>query len=297
MTRLLHPHEREAIALQIKDDINEYCRVTYDDGHRSHLGASMIGDICLRRLWYGFRWVQSSKFDGRMQRLFNRGHKEEARWIEWLRGIGIQIWELADDGKQFRIDDVEKHFGGSLDGIGLVSAEAIKRKPIYQLLADVGPFLTEYKTYNRKTFDKLVKDGVRKSKPRHWVQMCSYGRKYGYAYALYCPICKDDDDIHPEIVELDWNVGADAVRKAEHVITSQSAPPRYSELPSHIECKFCDFHAVCHRGAPFEKNCRSCRFAQPVANGEWFCGGYNAIIPKEFIPHGCPAHREVGRNT
>lgn len=292
MPELLYPHERAAIETQIKDAIDAYCLKTYDDGHRNHLGASMIGDICLRRLWYGFRWVKSGVFDGRMQRLFNRGHREEERFIEWLRGIGFYVSEQTEDGKQHRISGVEQHFGGSLDGIG--------RAPEWlQLLAKIGPFLLEFKTYNDKTFQKLLKDGVKVSKPKHWVQMCTYGGKYGFKYALYLAINKNDDEIQPFIVELDWNVGIEAERKADHVITSQTPPPRYSELPSHLECKFCDYLDVCHKGAAYEKNCRSCTYATPIKGGQWWCGLYseqNGPLPKEVIVAGCPSWKPVGRN-
>lgn len=297
MTRLLFPHEREAIAKQIKDAINEYCRVTYDDGHRNHLGASLIGDPCARRLWYIFRWVKRPDFinakgenhAGRMQRLFKRGHLEEARWIEWLRGIGFTIWDLDENGEQVRITGASGHFGGSLDSVG-------KAPGWLKLLAEVGPVLVEYKTYSRKQFDKLLKDGVKKTKPLHFAQMSKYGAHYGFRYALYCPICKDDDDIAPEIVELDWSLSTDLDRKAEEIILSQTPPPRYSELPSHLECKFCDFLTVCHNGAAYEKNCRSCQFARPIKDGQWWCEQHGDIIPKDFIPKGCPAWKPVGRS-
>lgn len=283
MPVLLHQHERDAIAAQIIEAIDTYCKETYDDGHRNHLGASLIGDICKRRLWYGFRWVKSGVFDGRMQRLFNRGHLEEYRFIEWLRGIGFQVWEQDDNGKQFRIAGVEGHFGGSLDGVG-------KAPDWLKLLAAVGPFLLEFKTYNDKTFQKLKKEQVRKSKPKHWCQMCTYGSRYGFKYAVYMAINKNDDEIYIEVVELDWNVGAEMERVADHVISSDVPPPRYSELPTHIECKFCDYHDICHKGAAYEKNCRSCQFAVPIKEGQWWCKKFseqNGPLPQEVIVKGC----------
>lgn len=292
MTVLLYPHQREALARQIEADIDELTAVKYNDGHRNHLGASLIGDACNRRLWYSWRWVQFPRFSGRMQRLFNRGHKEEARFIEWMRDIGFSVWEGTDDGKQFRVSMVEGHFGGSLDGI--MQAPAVN--PKYAMLANVGPVLSEYKTYNEKTFKELKKDGVKKAKPRHYAQMCTYGRKYGMRYAIYMAINKNDDEIRVEVLELDWNVGTELERRAEAIITTQSPPRRISEYPTHMECKFCDFMEICHRGAPYEVNCRSCQFASPAANGQWHCGGYNQIIPGEVIRVGCPNWRPIGRN-
>jgi len=292
MTTLLYPHEREAISRQIENDIEELTAVKYNDGHRNHLGASLIGDTCNRRLWYSWRWVMFPKFSGRMQRLFNRGHKEEARFIEWLRDIGFSVWEGTDDGKQFRISAVEGHFGGSLDGI----AQAPATNPKYAKLAAIGPFLSEYKTHNDKSFTKLKKDGVIKSKPRHYAQMCTYGRKYAIRYALYCAVNKDTDELRFELIELNWDIGADLERKAEAVILAQSPPPRLSEYPTHMECKFCDFKDICHKGAPYEVNCRSCQFAVPAAGGRWHCGVHQALIPPEVIPVGCQQWKPVGRN-
>jgi hypothetical protein len=275
--KLIHPHEREAIANQIKADINEYTRTKYDDGHREHLGASLIGKPCERHLWYVYRWVRSGVFDGRMQRLFNRGHLEEFRWIEWLEGIGCQVWATTEEGKQIRIAGVGGHFGGSLDSTVILPER-------YQISE---PVLGEFKTYNQKTFDKLVKEGVRKAKPEHFAQMSIYGRKRGLRYALYCPICKNDDDIRPELVELDWGYAIELERKAEAVVTSQYPPPRISESPAFHECKFCDYKAICHEGAPYEKNCRSCMYSTPTDDGAWGCHVHKALIPKEFIKAGC----------
>lgn len=59
------------------------------------LGASQIGRECERQLWYGFRWATMGEaFDGRMLRLFNRGHREEAVFVEELRGIGCDVRDV-----------------------------------------------------------------------------------------------------------------------------------------------------------------------------------------------------------
>lgn len=292
---LLHPHQRKAFAAQIKADIDEYCRVTYDDGHRNHLGASLIGHDCARYLWYTFRWVEAGAFSGRMQRLFNRGHQTESRFIEWLRGIGFGVWEHdPSTNEQFRIHGVGGHFGGSLDG-RLAIPERYHAMLAGAMVIQEGMLLEMKTSKTGPVFQKLIQQGVKLSKPQHFAQMCSYGRKYGYHYALYLCINKDDDDIHVEVVELDWDYGADLERKAGDIILSQTPPPRVNESPAFYLCKLCDRHDVCHKGAPYEKNCRSCTFAQPVEGGEWFCGKWNGVIPKDFIPTGCDQWHPVGR--
>ena len=286
MVDLIHKHEREALAEKIKSDIDAYCARVYNGGHRNHLGASLIGHECSRYLWYVFRWVKSPQESGRMQRLFNRGHLEENRYIEWLRGIGFTVWDVADDGNQFRIRGVRGHYGGSLDGIGAAPDR----------YGELPPMLLEFKTHNTKSFVNLVNQGVKKAKPQHFAQMCQYGARFGFKYALYCPINKNDDDIAPEVIELDWGLGEDLERKAEDIITSQRPPVRFSETSTHFTCKFCPMLDICHNGADYERNCRSCAHATPIDDGRWHCALANDTIPDDFIPQGCGQWTPIGRS-
>lgn len=286
------PGARAQLARRIHEDIDEYCRTTYDGGHRRHLGASQIGHECSRNLWYVFRWVQASQFSGRMQRLFDRGHREEARFIEWLEGIGAHVVEFQPDAdgnqnkgeQQYRVKGVLGHFGGSLDG-------QIKLPERYGV--DFG-MLSEFKTKSTgASFNKLKEKGVKIVAPQHFDQMCVYGRAYGYKYALYIVINKNDDDLHVEIVELDWNRGEQLERKAADVITSQVPPAKAANSPAHMVCKFCDFKDICHGDKMVEKNCRSCAQASPTQDGEWYCATHQGVIPSDFIPRGCDHYSPI----
>lgn len=284
---LSNPGERTRLAKIILEEIDAYCEETYDDGPRSHLGASLIGHECQRYLWYTFRWFKHVRPHGRLARLSNRGHREEARFIEWLRGIGFEVWEVADDGNQHRIKGVRGHFGGSLDGIC--------KPPERYALSEPMLFLNEFKTNGTgRGFQELKEKGVAVAKPQHFMQMSTYGKFYGFKYALYMNICKNDDDLYIEIVELDWNLAEDGLRRAEDIITAQFAPPRLSMQETYFKCKGCDFAGICHRGEPAVKNCRSCKWAEPIENAEWFCHNHNGVIPKDFIPKGCGQHSQIG---
>lgn len=277
-TDLSVPHNRKALARTILENIDNYCAKTYDSGHRDHLGASMIGDVCSRKLWYVFRWAKRERFDGRRQRLFNRGHKEEARFIEWLRGVGFII-EAEENGKQYRITSEFGHFGGSLDGFA--TAGNIK-------------LLLEFKTSGTGSgFTKLREDGVKKSKPNHFAQMSIYGKNYKFQYAIYCCINKNDDDLYIEVVELDWRLAEQLEAKAHDIITSPITPPKFSYSEATFECKYCNFAGICHRNEPVEKNCRSCVFACPIQGGLWACNKYNQTIPKDFISKGCDSYEAI----
>lgn len=278
----LSPETRKAIAKQLLDDINEYSVRTLTDDHRNHLGASLIGKECAREVWYIFRWVKFQIFDGRMLRLFDRGHKEEANFVHLLRSIGCQVWEVdPNTGKQFRIYGVNGHYGGGLDSGGIIP-----------YLPDM-PILMEFKTHNTKSFSNLVNKGLVLAKPQHFSQMSSYGKHYKFRYGLYVAINKNDDDLHLELIELNWQLADDLTDKAKRLIESQVPPTRISNNPHFFACKFCFASEICHGGAPVEINCRSCKCAVPVDNGEWKCTRFDAVIPTEYIKKGCEYHVSI----
>jgi hypothetical protein len=62
-----------------------------DNDPRFYCGASAIGTECARARWYDFRWATDVKHEARMLRLFDRGHSEEYRVMQWLGLIGVEI--------------------------------------------------------------------------------------------------------------------------------------------------------------------------------------------------------------
>lgn len=330
MLNLSSSLERAQLSKQISNEIDTYCINKYNDGPRSHLGASKIGENCSKALWIGFRWIAHKQADGSQYRLFQRGHFEEPRFIQYLEGIGCYVQQFAkalwfhpesdsyfiddidfncsnsmdaglcndvtnnplhlklaeergvkfDKGKmQLRISDCKGHFGGSLDA-------EVERY-------DFGKMLCEMKTQGVGTkedkFDKLVKEGVKKNKPVHYAQMCVYGFKRNLEYAIYMSVNKTNDDLHIEVIKLDWEFAQDLIRKAEMIIFSHEAPQGVSCSPSYFECNWCDFKGVCYSTEQPLVNCRSCINSYPVEDAAWHCKRWNSVIPtKEAILAACP---------
>ena len=287
MLNLELPGTLKLLSEQIKNDINLHCVAKYNDGHRSHLGASLIGKGCSRALWYSFRWVYNQVHDGRMYRLFQRGHFEESRFTSYLEGIGCEVTifdeshlDEIDKGKrQIRISDCKGHFGGSIDA-------KIKLPTRYGIEQDV-LFLGEYKTQGTQKFAKLQLSGVKLEKYQHFCQQSVYGFKLGLKYAIYMAVDKNTDELHIEVIELDWFLGQELINKAERIIFAQEPPNKISASASFFECKWCDFNQVCWNNKPAEINCRSCKRSVAVDNAEWYCKQYDLILPKENIKNGC----------
>jgi hypothetical protein len=267
---------RELAALLLRD-IDEWCVKQYDDGPRSHLGASVIGGKCRREIWYGFRWFLYKIHSGRMQRIFQRGHREEDIVISYLRGIGCTLEQVNAAGEQIRIYAVNHHFGGSSDGSAFLPES-------YGLPHQ---FLVEFKTVKDGNYDK-VKD-IRKDKMQHWVQMCIYGYKRGIRYGIYFFVNKDDDRLFIQVVELDWTLAQMKISEADYIIHTQQAPPRISNKPDWWECKMCDFYGLCQlKTDKPTKSCRTCVYSQPITDGYWQCNYHKQVIPdKESQALGC----------
>lgn len=311
---------RQHLSIKLKNAIDTWCSDHFDDGPRGHLGASQIGNSCSRSLWYAFRWIAHTKHDGRMQRLFQRGHFEEPRFCSYLEAIGFKVvlfaktlhyhpesecyfYKAPEEPTDPCVVEVEgipyheeraKESGVFLDkgkrqirisdcnGHFGGSIDGIAEHPEY------GRFLTEFKTQGTgKKFLELCERGVKEMKPVHFRQMSVYGHKLGLKYAIYMAVNKNDDSLHVEVVKLDNNLGEDLIRKADMIITAQEPPAKIAKTPAYYECSFCDFKQICHHKAEPLKNCRSCKKCFPKEDASWYCIEYEQTIPNDFLKKGC----------
>lgn len=247
---------------------------------RGHLGASILGHPCDRWLWLSFRWAVQEKFSGRMLRLFRRGNVQETTIIADLRAIGMDI--RIPGSKQTQVD-FGAHVSGSLDAIIQSGVPGnLKQRHI-----------GEFKTHNKKSFNELEKHGVKQTKPQHWIQAQVYMYGSGIGKALYFAICKDDDRIYTEIIELDENAAKAAVARGKRVALSERMPePMPNASKDYFLCKFCAAHKFCYETKLTEHvSCRTCAHSTPHANSTWNCERYKvAAIPLENQRKGCTSH-------
>lgn len=252
---------------------------------RPHLGCSRIGRECPREIWYSLRWAthprdmteyhdgqcfgppasrcpQCAEKKARMLRLWNRGHLEEARMVALLRMVGCRVWQFDESGNQFRVSYHDGHYGGSLDGVALGVPDDPEQ-----------PLLCEFKTHNEKSFDKLVKEGVRSAKHEHFVQMQEYMGGYSLRRGIYVGVSKNTDDLWAELVDFDQEQYLKYLDRAKFILLAgPSQPPKkINESPGWYTCRFCDQRLVCHQGGTPYRSCRSCSHSRPGAGGLWYC--------------------------
>ena len=264
--------------------INRQIEVTQGAGFRRHLGASVIGRSCPRQVWYIFRWARKVYHHARLLRLFNRGDREEPRLVKLLRQSGVHVLDKnPDTGEQFRIEDHNGHFGGSLDG----------------KLFDTPEFpwqwiLGEFKTHNDKSFQDVKKQGVEKSKFEHYVQAQIYMRYEKLPAAIYFAVNKNDDEIYTQVVMYDEAVALKYSERALAIINAERPPDRPANAsPGWYICRFCDFIDVCHHHERKELNCRTCVYAEPSTEAKWRCRKFNCHLSEQEQRKGCLEHTMI----
>lgn len=251
---------------------------------RGYLGLSSLGEECERRLWYGFRLAhEPEQFTGRKIRLFDTGNREEARLLDELRAIGIDVREIdPETGHQWAVEAAQGHARGHLDGVLLGVLEAPKTEHLF-----------EAKTHNAKSFKALVKDGVEKAKPVHYAQMQGYMHLRGLTRALYLAVEKDTDEIYSERLNYDAMFGLRLISKANRIVSASRAPAKLHEDPTAkmaFGCGYCPARDICHGGQWARSNCRTCLHSTPIAGGKWECGRFGRELSFDEQKAGCPAH-------
>lgn len=272
----------------LRKNINA-CDDAFDDSEhddfRSHLGASSIGQDCPRQLWYGFRWSKVARHIGKTILLFNRGHMEEGRFVSLLQMINCKVWQVDKHGHQYRTSWHGGHYGSAIDSV-IGGCPDMPNEPI----------MGEFKTSNTKNFKDMQKNGVRESKPVHFVQMQQYMKYYKMKWCLYMMICKETDELYCELVAFEEETADRYIDRAERIIFSSAPPKGISDSPGAWGCKFCDYKDVCHNGDAPAMNCRNCKYSKPMRDGTWFCQHFEISLTKEmqlWKKAACPSYEVI----
>lgn len=242
-----------------------------DELYLGRLGASSIGEDCLRAVWLKWRAYQKAAFSGRMLRLFGTGHWQEARVVVDLKNAGLQVWEVdPSTGQQVEYTDPTGHFIVKLDGV-------VKGVPGCVEKAHT----LEIKTHNKNSFSGVQKHGVAKSKPTHEVQMQAGMWLSGMSRCLYVSVCKDDEQFYVERVKEDKPTQHAIEKKIIKLVEAKLRPARINEDVDSFACKFCDVKEVCFNKVEPLKTCRSCRCSTAIAGGEWYCEMHEKNLTKD----------------
>lgn len=270
MGNLSQFHEEESLTVKA---IYDYWKKKGDsEPIRGYLGASIIGHECDRYLWYMFRGCVKREFEGRMYRLFNRGHREEAVFVEDLKAIGCEVHDVDENGNQFELSAIGGHFKAHMDGCALGVPEAPKTWHVL-----------EFKTFggtedNSKDYEKLAVLGVAKAKPMHYGQMMIEMHLAKIERALYMAVKKATDELYCERVRYSPAEGKAILARAERIIKITQPCERMASRSDDFRCKWCDARDLCwgceSSSLPLpEITCKTCCHSTPEMDGDgrWSC--------------------------
>lgn len=229
------------------------------DLYLGRLGSSFIGEECIRQIWLDWRGFAREQFEGRMLRLFETGHLQEARIVEDLRRAGFAVWDKQEDGRQYEFTDESGHFITKVDGVVKDVPESEK------------PHVLEVKTHNKNSFSSLVKKGVQEAKPTHYSQMQISMALGGFTRALYVAVCKDDEQFYVERIREDEAEQKKLKAKIIKLTEARLRPAGISDDGSSFGCKFCSMKAVCIKEVEPLRHCRTCTMCTPGQEGKWVC--------------------------
>lgn len=226
-------------SMALSDRINRIISKAWasPQSRRGYLGASSIGEECLRRAQLD--WLTPMPYDDKTSRIFNRGHWGESLVLEtliesgFLIRTGTSVVSFSQLGGLFR---------GHADGV-------IEWAPTDLGLAT--PAVWECKTINARNWKDLVKEGVAKKYPKYAKQIALYQAYLGLAEnpAILTALNADTMDMAHLLVPFDPELAQKASDDAVRIIRSTEARellPRVSDDPRFWLCRHCAHRSLCH---------------------------------------------------
>lgn len=222
---------------------------------RRYIGASSVGNPCTAYLEYSLRGFPDVTPDPSLQRIFEDGHRIEARVVADLKLAKFHVMEIDSlTGKQWTYNLYGGHFSGHGDGIIEIDDEA---------------HVLEIKSMNDAKHKLFASKGVKISHPMYYAQLQAMMGLSGMKKALFIAYNKNNSQYHAEVVSFDDFYYSALIVKVEHVLNDGGE--KLSHDMTDWRCKSCFKRGACWGLAGTEPACSRCAHSVPTHDGEWSC--------------------------
>ncbi len=206
---------------------------------RQYLGASLIGEPCLRKIQYAYQATETKPHSGKTLRIFKAGHLFEEMSAEELRLAGFDLKTHDKGGEQFGFSVGGGQIRGHIDGV-------LCGGPVAMLY----PALWEHKALGQKSWNEVVKKGVTAAKPVYAAQIAMYQAYMNLteAPALFTARNRDTQQLYHAVVPFDSALAQRMSDRAVQILEATKAGellPRIAGNPSYFQCRWCDFAERC----------------------------------------------------
>jgi len=256
---------------------------------RHYLGMSEIGDECVRKLFYNYRYASEKELKIEMINAANDGHYQEFLMSELLKKIpDVTLITIDQDTKkQIEFTTLLGHLSGHVDGMILGIAEAPKTWHVW-----------EHKSVNEKKFNELIelrnkneKNALKEWDYIYYIQAQSYmhfAHVERHFLTVSTPGGRARISIRTEYAGQKFM--ENIIEKAKSVIFDNLLPSRLSDNREFYKCKWCQHQAVCHDNKFPLIHCKTCKNIKPIDGGKFYCEYYRKEIPKEELFNDCQKH-------
>ena len=204
-----------------------------NDAPRDYIGASSIGEPCLRKLYYQYTGVKGEPLSNKQLRTLTIGKRLESMLLDLLEDAELDIERPQDYNDNLAVSDKEvPNFKGHLDGLWITIDKVS---------------VLEIKTARDSSFRIFSKNGLMKWQPVYYAQVQSYMGMTGLDQAYVIALNKDTSEIHDEKVDFDPSYYGMLKTKASHIINMEKEPTKINESPLFYMCRLCKFRNVCHK--------------------------------------------------
>ena len=208
---------------------------------RKYLGASMLGDECMRKVQLQYLGNQA-KVSAQTLRTFDIGTLLEDLVAKWLQIAGFDLKTRNEEGKQFGFSVADGKIAGHADGIILKFPEEMQNLHGDHLC------LWECKTLNNKSWSDTAKRGLLVTKPLYYSQIQLYMAYLQLEQCLFTALNKDTSELYFELVPFDSEAAQKYSDRAVQIIKASEngqSMPCISNDPSFFLCKVCGFRNIC----------------------------------------------------
>jgi hypothetical protein len=226
---------REIIEI-LDEKLKEHRKAT--ETKRKYLGASSIGDFCLRKIQ--LQYMQDEpELPALTLRAFDIGHALEPVVAEWLRIAGFRLKTLNDRGEQFGFSVAGGRIAGHIDGVVCAGPGCCRY-----------PCLWECKTMKHESWSGLNRHGLLVANPMYYAQIQLYMAyvKLDENPCLFTVLDKNTSELYIELVPFDPETAQRYSDRAALVIQATERGetlPCISGDPSFHKCKVCDHRQTC----------------------------------------------------
>lgn len=271
---------------------------------RNYLGMSEIGNECWRYLFYSFRGCAKRGLDLSVEknpeliakeslgiRRTGGGQIQEdimAKRLRMLPYIQLLTKDPQNEKEQIGFKLLLGHFNGHCDGMIKGIIEAPNTWHVWENKACGDKKFTELQ-------NAIIKYGEKEA-------LYNWNIVY-YAQAQIYMLCSqterhyltvvDSGGIKWESIRTEFNrtYAEGLIEKAKTIIFDNwNIPPKMNNNREFFQCKWCHFHGICHDGNFPDVNCRSCRYREPIKDGENKCLLHDKIVPNEMLNVSCSDH-------